>query len=435
MKISVQCPNGHRLSATKKGEARRVKCIKCKAVFVIPAAEAMEDEIVELTSDAIIDEPSVDPAYGSEQESESDSLWNQIPSSIPVTDYPQAAVPRFTSGVKKSESATPVAKPEPPAPPKSLLIASAVGGLTIVLIGSIGLGTWLLRTDAPVANDSVVADESPVASDAPVASESDQRFAYQFKQGDRYRLGTSQKVTNRFVTINVTTSLDVSRYYEWEVLEVDQNGAARLKSTLTRFTVEQVSQAGKSFFDSDSREDITDDQKQFSERLRPLLNVPFHHTFARNGKLLSFEKPGILDSHAERYGEDLIETMKIQLIEFPNRDLEPGDTFENVSQFQTGPNQQQVAMAVTYSGAIEDEGEDLHRFEMVSEMAENGAAAQSTGHTITSENTSGTISFDKEIAFLREFSATQHLASNYEAGGEPFKHELKQEALLQIQKL
>lgn len=63
MSIRIRCPNGHRLVAKDELAGRRIKCPKCKAITTIPVPD---EEVIDLSEDALLEETPEPPLAGSE---------------------------------------------------------------------------------------------------------------------------------------------------------------------------------------------------------------------------------------------------------------------------------------------------------------------------------------------------------------------------------
>jgi hypothetical protein len=212
------------------------------------------------------------------------------------------------------------------------------------------------------------------------------------KQGSREPQESSARQT-----INMT----------WTVDSVDDDGNANITQQIDRVRMQSSEQGHQTTFDSKDK-DAPDDVD--------VIHQPVHLVISSQGKVIDVrpsekmaeklkQAPGPMAAMFSR--ESLKETVKMSTLEFPDKPLTKGTTWEQQSTINV-PMSGRMTQTISYryDGTEERDGQTLDKISATAKVSPAGDQGASQRPTIKDQKLNGVIWFDRKLGRIHELQMT-----------------------------
>lgn len=284
-----------------------------------------------------------------------------------------------------------------------------------------------------------------VAAMAAPAVAADSTLRWKFEKGEKFtyvmvqRTETKADVEGR----EIGSTQDVIIDLDWDVVEVDAEGTAKVTQTMKRIRFKLESAVGNFDYDSEEKKEIEGPMAILGPMLEGMVNQPVEMQMNNLGEVIAVKVPEKMVESLQKAGpaaavansmfseEGLKKMMSQSMLRFPEKALEKGATWEEKSEMPLGM-MGTMALTRTYSylGASDsNESEQIGLETKVQLIPKENAPVEMS---LTKQESDGKILFDNKSGHLLSSDINQKMTINLTVQGQEIKQEVNSSAALQL---
>ncbi len=256
------------------------------------------------------------------------------------------------------------------------------------------------------------------------------RFEHKYAKGSvrKYKVTSGQKTTLEMNGMDMGSSSDSTQVLREEILECDDKGGAKVKTTFAEMKMKFTQGGEETTFDSTKKEDQEKlDGNPMLQMMAAYAGKSVTYTSSKVGAISKIDTAEIQEALGENQMAPMVEGMVRQMIEltavvFPEKPVKKGESWKRQSSVEMGMvGTLKIDVEYTHAGADKVGEVECVKFTSKITIAFDGGEGSMVKIEVKKQENSGATWFDAARGEVMKSTYKTKMTMGIEAGGQEFE--------------